>query len=572
MDATISSLTINSTSGLSGNKTLTVTGTTSIENGNLTVSNGVALVSNGTISLAADFGNTATLNIGEFGGSSTAGIVSAAEIRGGNGTAILNFNQSNNITFTPKITGSTAVNQLGNATTTLTGNNTYTGGTTISAGTLQIGAGGTTGSIVGNVALSGGRSSNLAFNRSDTYTFGGNITGSGSVLQNGNGKTVLTGTSNYSGGTAVNAGTLEVSGTGNVTGGTLFIRNATYNLTNNGTASHNGIWLSDAAGQTAALNVTSGGNLTSASPIFIGHTGTGIMNVSGSGSKFTGSSTTFLGGPDLGGNGTLNVTDNATYSTSSNLFVGNNGQGLLNITSGGRVTSGIISVGTSGGSSGTITLNAGTLNGSQLNLGQNGSGNLTALNGSTVNATSSSTFIGNSAAGTALFDASNFNAGQLFVGNSATGSLTMRNGSVLTTNPGNAFIAAGGPAASVTISGNGSTWLHTGVVFIGNNGQGTLSVLDGGVVTSAGGNAFVGAGAGSTGVLLVDGAGSSYTISGTDDFSVGGRNSTVTVSNGGFLETKGRAFIAAGFGTSANATVTGTGSRWRSLDYFSVGQ
>ena len=51
--------------------------------------------------------------------------------------------------------------QLGTGTTILTGDNTYTGGTTISAGTLQIGNGGTTG-ILGNVANNG----TLVFNRS----------------------------------------------------------------------------------------------------------------------------------------------------------------------------------------------------------------------------------------------------------------------------------------------------------------------------------------------------------------------------------------------------------------------
>ena len=47
------------------------------------------------------------------------------------------------------------MNQIGAGTTILTGNNTYTGGTTISAGTLQLGNGGTTGSIVGNVIDNG---------------------------------------------------------------------------------------------------------------------------------------------------------------------------------------------------------------------------------------------------------------------------------------------------------------------------------------------------------------------------------------------------------------------------------
>ena len=57
----------------------------------------------------------------------------------------------------------------------LTGANTYTGGTTISAGTLQIGNGGTTGSIAGNVIDNAA----LAFNRTDSVTFGGVISGTG---------------------------------------------------------------------------------------------------------------------------------------------------------------------------------------------------------------------------------------------------------------------------------------------------------------------------------------------------------------------------------------------------------
>ena len=71
----------------------------------------------------------------------------------------------------------------------LTGANTYTGGTTINAGTLQIGDGGTGGSIVGDVV----NNARLAFNRSDAYAFGGAISGTGSLQQSGTGTTVLTG-------------------------------------------------------------------------------------------------------------------------------------------------------------------------------------------------------------------------------------------------------------------------------------------------------------------------------------------------------------------------------------------
>lgn len=546
-------------------------------NNTVTVEEGGRLVS-GSILIAEQAGSSGTLNIGN---GTTAGILDTATVSGGEGTAVLNFNHTESAHYFTRdgtadgeavlIEGSIAVKHLGTGTTILTGENTYTGGTTISAGTLQVGAGGTTGSIAGDVAVNS--SGNLAFNRSDTYTFEGAITGGGAVFQEGTGTTVLTGTSSYTGGTAIHAGTLEVSGTGNVTGGTLFVGDGTYTVSGTGTAAHVGIWVGDTAGTTAVVNVTDGGTLTASSPIFIGHTGTGTLNVSGTDSSVTGSSTTFLG-LSAGSSGTLNVTDGATYTTNSNLFVGNNGSGLLTITTGSAVTAtGALSVGTTGTADGTITMDDATLTVSSLNLGQAGAGELTASNGSTVNASNSSTFIGNGATGTAVFDASDFNAGALFVGNNSTGSLTMRNGSVLTTTGASAFLAAGGSTTgTVTISGEGSTWLYDGVIFVGNNGNGTLNVLDGGVVTSGGANAFIGAGGNSTGTLLVDGAGSSYTVSGTGDFSVGGLGSNVTVSDGGYLETKGRAFIAAGSGTSADVTVTGADSRWVSLDYISVGQ
>ena len=52
----------------------------------------------------------------------------------------------------------------------LSGTNTYSGAaTTVSAGMLQIGNGGTSGSVTGNIASSG----TLIINRSDDLTYGG---------------------------------------------------------------------------------------------------------------------------------------------------------------------------------------------------------------------------------------------------------------------------------------------------------------------------------------------------------------------------------------------------------------
>ncbi|MET3653824.1 autotransporter outer membrane beta-barrel domain-containing protein [Dyella japonica] len=80
--------------------------------------------------------------------------------------------------------------------------------TTIVGGILQLGNGGTVGSITGDIADSGV----LAFNRSDVVTFNGVISGSGAVGQSGTGTTVLTGTNTYLGTTTASAGQLWING------------------------------------------------------------------------------------------------------------------------------------------------------------------------------------------------------------------------------------------------------------------------------------------------------------------------------------------------------------------------
>ncbi len=92
----------------------------------------------------------------------------------------------------------------------LTGANTYAGGTTISSGTLQLGNGGASGSIVGNVADNG----TLAFDRSDVSTFAGVVSGTGALTQIGSGTTILTAANTYSGGTTISAGTLQLGNGG----------------------------------------------------------------------------------------------------------------------------------------------------------------------------------------------------------------------------------------------------------------------------------------------------------------------------------------------------------------------
>ncbi len=97
----------------------------------------------------------------------------------------------------------------------LSGANTYSGGTTISGGLLQLGNGGSSGSIAGDVLNNGA----FAFSRGDSFTFAGVISGSGVVYQNGPGTTILTGNNSYSGGTAITGGTLQVSSDANLGAG-----------------------------------------------------------------------------------------------------------------------------------------------------------------------------------------------------------------------------------------------------------------------------------------------------------------------------------------------------------------
>ena len=128
-----------------------------------------------------------------------------------NGTLVVD--RSDTLTLAGAVSGTGAVHQDGAGTTILTGGNTYTGGTTISAGTLQLGNGGATGSIMGDVTDNG----RLVFNRSDTLTFAGAISGTGAVAHTGTGTTVLTADHSYAGGTTISAGTLQL-GNGGTTG------------------------------------------------------------------------------------------------------------------------------------------------------------------------------------------------------------------------------------------------------------------------------------------------------------------------------------------------------------------
>ena len=79
---------------------------------------------------------------------------------------------------------------------TITTNNSYAGGTTISGGTVQVGNGGASGNL-GSGAISNAAA--LVFNRGDVVTVANTISGNGSLTQAGPGQLTLTGSLPYTG-------------------------------------------------------------------------------------------------------------------------------------------------------------------------------------------------------------------------------------------------------------------------------------------------------------------------------------------------------------------------------------
>jgi autotransporter-associated beta strand protein len=96
-------------------------------------------------------------------------------------------------------------------------------------GTMNVGNGGTSGTIIGNVLDRG----TLNFNRSDAVGYGGIVSGTGRVQQNGSGVLTLSGLNTYTGATNVNAGTLSVNGS--IASSSLTTVNAGGTLGGNGT-------------------------------------------------------------------------------------------------------------------------------------------------------------------------------------------------------------------------------------------------------------------------------------------------------------------------------------------------
>ncbi|EAW6684655.1 autotransporter-associated beta strand repeat-containing protein [Salmonella enterica] len=178
----------------SGDETLTLSGANSYTGGT-TISGGTLVATNVEALGSGDVTDNATLELNTGG------------------------------TFDNVISGSGQVVKSGDEMLTLSGANSYTGGTTISGGTL----------VVSNVEAlgSGDVTDNATLELNTGGDFDNNIGGTGSVVKSGDKTLTLSGANSYTGGTTISGGTLvannvEALGTGDVT------NNATLELNTGG--------------------------------------------------------------------------------------------------------------------------------------------------------------------------------------------------------------------------------------------------------------------------------------------------------------------------------------------------
>jgi autotransporter-associated beta strand protein len=153
------------------------------------------------------------------------------------------------------IAGPGALTKSGSAMLTIASDNSFTGGTLINSGTINLGNGGATGNLgTGSITDNG----TLVMNRSSATTFSQLITGSGSVVIAGPGTNTLTGANTYSGGTTFSAGTLGI-GVASVNSGRNIVSGATG--VGNVTLA-DGVTLADSGNRWDAATVTLQGDIT----------------------------------------------------------------------------------------------------------------------------------------------------------------------------------------------------------------------------------------------------------------------------------------------------------------------
>jgi fibronectin-binding autotransporter adhesin len=513
-------LTISSgTETLSG--TNTYTGTTTINSGAK-----LALTGSGSISQSNQIIDNGTFDIS---GTTSGSIITALS---GSGVTILG---SKTLTLLNSVTGYTGtftgsgniVIQSGNQ--QISGNNSYTGTTSIVAGnTLTL-----TGS--GSIASSSGVANNGTLDISGTTTGAAitSLSGSGTTTLGSKTLTLTNAAGTYSGvmggtgGLTISGGTETLSGTNTFTGATSIASGSTVALSGSGSiASSSGV------ANNGTLNIS--GTTT----------GAAIASLSGSGATTLGSKTltltnaagTYSGA--MGGTGGLTISGGTETLSGTNTFTGTtiiNSGAKLALTGSGSISQSnqIIDNGTfdiSGTTSGTtITV----LSGSGVTI--LGSKTLTLLNSSTAY---TGTFIGS---GNIVIQSGNQ---QVSGNNSYTGTTSIVAGNTLTLTGSGSIASSSGVVNSGTLDISGTT---SGAAITSLSGSGTTTLGSKTLTLTNAANTYSGVMSGTGGLNI---AGGTQTLSGTNTFT-GSTNV-----NGGILNLSGS--LASTEVTVAGGTLTNT--------------
>ena len=353
-------------------------------------------------------------------------------------------------------------------TVTVEGSQTFTGLQFLKDYTIVAGTGG---GLVTSTAAT-----DIRVGTGITATISAPITGTGGIVKQGLGTLEINGAHAWSGNTVVRSGDL------NVDGATL-------------TTAHTNI--ADVSGSVADVFVRNGASWTQNWILRVGQSGTGTLGI------YTGSSVsngiTYVG-EDGGSNGTITVSGTNSSLTTDNLRVGRSGEGALYIAAAAAVVvDGTALVGERAGSNGHIEvvgsgsrLWGGTGGSVSLRVGQEGEGSLLIAGGGQVLGYAAGHVAENAGSiGTAIIrgDNSLWDTGTagLSVGAGGHGSLTIENRGEARS--GFAVIgSADDSSGDVLITGTGSAWTVTNALNIGSfssSGSGTLTLADGGTMSSA---------------------------------------------------------------------------------------
>jgi autotransporter-associated beta strand protein len=482
---------------LTGNSTYT--GRTTVYSGTFQLGNGGTDGSLTTMVLdTSDFANTPSASTIVFNRSGTYsinyGIRGLSTAPGGTNVRFIQSNSSDQITMSGTIESAINLIQEGPGTLILTGSNSYTGQTTINAGTLQVGNGSSTGQL-GTGAVT--NNSVLKFKRSTALTASSNITGTGELIKESAGTVTLSGTSNFTGKTTLTDGYINLgsaSALGNTSeivfnGGGLQYSASSADYSSVFSTSANQIYKFDTNSRTPTLasNLTSvGGTLTKVGAGTLTLTGdntyTGLTTVS-SGTLKAGSATAFgSGNITVSSFSAIDLNGQTMTSTGGLTLNGtgvSTGGALMNSSVTGATYPGLVTLGsntTITGGTGTIDLShIGTISGnSDLTLSGAAGGSITSIIGN------GSRTLTKSGAGTWTLSGANTFTGAVTV---TAGALRAASNTALGTTAGGVTVANG---ATLELGGPASP---SGIAI----GAEALTISDGGAVHNvAGYNTYAG--------------------------------------------------------------------------------